>query len=348
MKQWFVWDGQRWKPDDGGGMTLLAKQTALSLYALAAQETDEHRRKALARWAAESETERRLKSTVSLAQSEPGMAIDADRLDSDPLVLNVLNGTLDLRTGELRPARREDFITKMAPVTYTPDAVCPEYERMLNRLFEHVPSVRQYLQRIFGYALTGLTIEQCFFLFHGKGSNGKSTLLNTVLSLLGEYGDASRPETFLVKHGVDARITLSYGATEAKIPEIADAVVDGTESGRALRAAGGGSPSSGLGGGSPSSAPSSRSNSSSGQARAGRTSFARSSCVAACSDTARFTGWRSSARRMMPGMTPTVLRVMCRGARARFFSSGQPLKSLRKSARAPVGGRPKLSGKARL
>jgi hypothetical protein len=113
LKQWFVWDGQRWNSDDGAGMTLLAKQTALSLYARAAQEPDEPRRKALAKWATESETERRLKSLVSLAQSEPGIAIAVDRLDADPLLLTVLNGTLDLRTGTLRPAHREDFITKL-------------------------------------------------------------------------------------------------------------------------------------------------------------------------------------------------------------------------------------------
>lgn len=201
MKQWFVWDGQRWNPDDGGGMTLLAKQTALSLYARAAQESDESRRKALAKWAAESETERRLKSMVSLAQSEPGIAIAVDRLDADPLLLTVLNGTLDLRTGTLRPARREDFITKLAPVEYQPEAACPEFDRMLTRLFGLGSVMRDYLQRIFGYALTGVTTEQCFFLCFGTGANGKSTLLRTILDLLGEYAATTRPETFLVKRG---------------------------------------------------------------------------------------------------------------------------------------------------
>ena len=70
---------------------------------------------------------------------------------------------------------------------------------MLDRLFAAVPAIRAYLQRIFGYALTGLTTEQCFFIFHGIGSNGKSTILNAILDLLGEYADASRPETFMIK-----------------------------------------------------------------------------------------------------------------------------------------------------
>ena len=120
LKQWFVWDAKRWKPDDGGGMTRLAKQTALSLYARVPNEPDELRQKALSKWAAESESERRLNSLVSLARSEPGIAITEDQLDTDLLLLNVQNGTLDLRTGVLRPARREDFITQTGPGRLSP------------------------------------------------------------------------------------------------------------------------------------------------------------------------------------------------------------------------------------
>jgi putative DNA primase/helicase len=201
LKQWLVWNGNRWKPDTEGRVMPLAKATARSLYGVAEREPDEKRRKAIAKWAVESETERRLKSTVTLAQSEPGIPIEASRLDTDPLLLNVANGTLDLRMGALRPARREDFITKMVPTEYHPDAVCPEFERLLHRLFEKIPAVRQYLQRIFGYSLTGLTTEQCFFIFYGVGANGKSTVLRAILDLLGEYGATTRPETFLVRRG---------------------------------------------------------------------------------------------------------------------------------------------------
>lgn len=122
LKQWFIWDEQRWKADTDGRAMVLAKRTARSLYRAAALELDESHRKAIAKWAMESETERRLNSMLSLARSEPGIAIDADRLDADPLLLNLQNGTLDLRTGELRLTRRDDFITKMAllPIVPTP------------------------------------------------------------------------------------------------------------------------------------------------------------------------------------------------------------------------------------
>ena len=85
LKLWLVWDGQRWKPDTDGRAMSLAKRTARTLYGIAERESDESRRKALAKWAVESETERRLKSLLSLAQSEPGIAIDAEQLDGGPL-----------------------------------------------------------------------------------------------------------------------------------------------------------------------------------------------------------------------------------------------------------------------
>lgn len=201
MKQWLVWDGRRWKLDDGKAVMALAKQTARSLDLLVAREPDEAKRKVLRKWATESERKHRLEAALYLAQSEPGMAIEIKELDADPMLLNVQNGTLDLRTGELRPHSREDYITKMALVDYDPEAPCPKLESLLNRLFEKVPNIRAYLQRIFGYSLTGLITEQCFFIFYGIGSNGKSTILRAIFDLMGEYAVTTRPETFLIKHG---------------------------------------------------------------------------------------------------------------------------------------------------
>ncbi|NOS82769.1 MAG: hypothetical protein HOP32_14425 [Nitrospira sp.] len=244
LKHWFVWDEQRWKPDDGGRVMALAKQTARGFDALVSQEPDEATRKLLRKWATESERRHRLEAALFLAQSEPGIAIEATHLDADPLLLNVQNGTVDLRTGELRPAQREDFITKMVPVHYQPEAVCPEFERLLDRLFEHVPAVREYLQRIFGYSLTGLTSEQCFFLLYGTGSNGKSTILRAILDLLGDYATTTRPETFLTKRGdgipndvaalAGARFVVSLESEQGK--RLAEGLVKGVTGGDKLSA----------------------------------------------------------------------------------------------------------------
>ena len=212
--QWLVWDGMRWARTEGGQIESLAKHTAFGIYAEAAAETDDGRRRAKAKWAAESEREARLKAMVSLARSEPAMSIQAKDLDCDLLLLNCQNGTLDLRTGALRAAGREDYLTKLVPVPYRPKATCPLWEGMLTRLFGHAPTLREYLQRILGYALTGVTTEQCFFIFYGLGANGKSTILSAILKLLGDYATSTRPETFLSKHhdGIPNDVAALAGA----------------------------------------------------------------------------------------------------------------------------------------
>jgi putative DNA primase/helicase len=132
----------------------------------------------------------------------------------------------------------------MVPVEYRPDAVCPEFERLLNRLFKEVPAVRQYLQRIFGYSLMGMTHEQCFFIFYGVGANGKSTVLRAILDLLGDYATTTRPETFLTKRGdgipndvaalAGARFVVSLESEQGK--RLAEGLVKGITGGDKLSA----------------------------------------------------------------------------------------------------------------
>src|SRR5262249_26244215 len=134
------------------------------------------------------EDARRIAASLELARSEPGVPALPSDLDTDRMLLNVLNGTLDLRTGELRPHRREDLITKLAPVEYDPSARCPLWLKFLDRIMDGNERLVTYLQRVVGYCLTGDVSEQCLWFFHGAGANGKSTFLGTVLAMLGDYG----------------------------------------------------------------------------------------------------------------------------------------------------------------
>jgi putative DNA primase/helicase len=120
--------------------------------------------------------------------SEPGVPVLANQLDQDPLLFNCANGTLDLRTGQLRAHRREDLLTKLAPVTYDPNAQCPRWLKFLDWAMRGNASLVGYLQRVTGYCLTGDVGEQSLWFFHGAGANGKSTFLGVVLELLGDYG----------------------------------------------------------------------------------------------------------------------------------------------------------------
>jgi putative DNA primase/helicase len=121
-KSWLLWDGTRWRRDAGDGPMRLAKATARSIYHDVTGLTSPDERAELAKWAIRSESEPRLQAMLTLAQSEPEIPVRPEDLDGDRLVLNVANGTIDLRTGELRAHRRLDLITKLVPVVYDADA----------------------------------------------------------------------------------------------------------------------------------------------------------------------------------------------------------------------------------
>jgi putative DNA primase/helicase len=124
---------------------------------------------------------------IALASSQPGIPVLAEELDRNPMLLNCRNGTLDLKTGILKRHRQEDLITKMAPVRYDPTAQCPTWLEFLNRIFGGDEELVLYVQKVIGYALTGKVNEKALFVFNGGGNNGKTTLLETVRALLGDY-----------------------------------------------------------------------------------------------------------------------------------------------------------------
>jgi putative DNA primase/helicase len=199
-KQWLVWDGKRWVKDGELLVRSKAYETVRSIYAEAEQCRDEKLRRELARHAKASESQHRIKAMVTLAQALPGIAVTTEQYDQDPWLLNVANGTIDLRTGELRPHKRSDYLTKLANVVYDPKAQCPTWERFLHRIMAGNERMIRYLQKAVGYSLTGDVSEQVIFFLHGHtGANGKSTFLSTIKHLLGDYAQGMQPETLMVK-----------------------------------------------------------------------------------------------------------------------------------------------------
>jgi hypothetical protein len=200
-KRWFVWDARRWAKDDTGEVMRRAKDTVRLIYAEATNIPDEDGRKAVAKHAMRSEGVQRLRAMITLGESEPGIPVLPIGLDRDPWRLNVLNGTLDLRTGELRPHSRSDHITKLAPVYYDPAATCPLWLSFLDHIMGGNAELVRFLQRAVGYSLTGDTSEQVVFIFYGTGANGKTTLLKTVGSMVGDYGQQTPIDTLMVRRG---------------------------------------------------------------------------------------------------------------------------------------------------
>ncbi len=198
-KRWLVWTGKVWEWDTGARITALAKLTVRTIYNEAANEPDEKRRKELAIQAKGSESDHRINAMINLAQSEPGIPVKAMELDTNPWLLNCLNGTIDLETGQLLPHRKEDLLTIVVPVEFHPDAQCQRWLSFLDRITGGNSELAGYLQRAVGYTLTGETKEQCLFFIYGLGNNGKSTCTTTIRKCLGEYAGYANSDLFLLK-----------------------------------------------------------------------------------------------------------------------------------------------------
>jgi len=198
-KKWLVWDGKTWSIDNNGQILRLAKATVKQIYTEATTIADTYQRQSIAKWAIASESEHRLNAMVSLAESEPGVPISPNELDTNPYLLNCQNETIDLKTGELKPHDPKDFITKIIPVEYRPKAMCPRWLEFLETIFNWNYDIIQYLKKAVGYSLTGDTSEQCLFLLHGTGANGKTVFLKTISHLLSGYAQTADFETFLIK-----------------------------------------------------------------------------------------------------------------------------------------------------
>lgn len=208
---WLFYDGRYWSRDETGQVHRFAQQVVRSLYAEAAKIEDDDDRKKLGEHAHRSESEARLKAMVSLARYNIRIAALSSQFDQHPFLLNVLNGTINLRTGHLRPHSPEDMLSKIAPVNFDPShkpyyinepegqpSPAKDWFEFLDQVTSHDPLMQTYLQRIAGYCLTGSTQEGAIFYILGPTRTGKTTWVQALSNLLGEYSWKTSFETFLV------------------------------------------------------------------------------------------------------------------------------------------------------
>jgi putative DNA primase/helicase len=196
MKSWFIWDGQRWKRDSTIEIERLAKDTVRRIYTEAGHSDNETQRKMISDHAKRSESHGRINGMVEMAKSEIEVVVDPDDLDKDGILLNCQNGTIDLKTGELLPHRKEDNITKIANVTYDRDAECPRWLQFMDEIFLGDKELIRFIKYALGYSLTTSVDEQCFFLCYGDGQNGKSKMLDTIRHIMGDYAQGVESSTF--------------------------------------------------------------------------------------------------------------------------------------------------------
>lgn len=217
--QWYVWDGRRWLSDAGGEIASRAKRVALSIFdeAKAANGNE-----ALGKWAACSQRRERLTAMIEVAK--PELRITPRELDADDWLLNCGNGTVDLRSGELRPHRQDDYITRLAPVDYDPNATSDVWDRFLATVTDGDVETQTFLQRAAGYSATGLTTEEKLFFVHGHGATGKSTFIEAVKTALGDYATTADFETFLENRNTGPRndVAALDGARLVASVEVSD------------------------------------------------------------------------------------------------------------------------------
>lgn len=202
---WLVWDDQRWSKDDAGEVPRFAKHVVREMYKEANSQAETDEAQSLLKHAHKSESVGRIKGMIELAATEPEISTVKDIFDTDPWLLNIENGTVDLRTGELRTHRREDLLTRMAPVEYRKGAKHPLWTKFLRTITDGDQGLMDYLQAAVGYSLTGDVREQCLFFCWGSGQNGKSTFLETIRELLGDYSQQAEFSTFLQRRSEGPR-----------------------------------------------------------------------------------------------------------------------------------------------
>ncbi len=186
QKKWMVYESGRWVPDTKNSIIEAAKRSMRDLLADSADMARDEGNRA-AQHATASLSKARLDAAVQLAQSDPEVAATSDTLDRNPWLLNVENGTIDLRTGKCMPHDPKHLHTKLAPVTHDPTAESPTFLKFIGDVFCGDTELIGDVQRLLGYCLTGDMSEHIFVFCWGIGANGKGTLLNAVVKLLGDY-----------------------------------------------------------------------------------------------------------------------------------------------------------------
>jgi putative DNA primase/helicase len=202
---WLWWDGRRWSRDTNGEAMRRLKQTVRSLFDEIKELADPEQWRAWYEFALRSEGASGLKAALKVAETEAGLVAAAEQLDCDPWLLVVENGTLDLRSGELGVHSRVDLNTKLSRVRYQPGVGSEVWEGFLDRVTGGDQELCRFLQRAVGYSLTGVTREEKLFFAHGPAASGKSTFLEAIRGLLGDYATSTDFESFIKKGGGSVR-----------------------------------------------------------------------------------------------------------------------------------------------
>ena len=204
-KQWFIYDGTRWVPDTGALKAMeLCKDLADALMRYALDIHDEHKRKSYIDYCRKWQS-RHVRITI-LCDAQSVYPIPMQEFDRDKDLLNCANGTIDLNSMQFREHNPEDRMTKIIPVEYIPGAKSERFDRFISEIMSGDIQRARFLQKSIGYALGGDTRFECmFFLYGATTRNGKGTLMESILRVMGDYGKSVRAETLAQRHNVNSQ-----------------------------------------------------------------------------------------------------------------------------------------------
>jgi P4 family phage/plasmid primase-like protien len=204
LGQWHIWDGTRWKKDEKLAVFDLVR-TVLRRVSAGCPDP---------RVASHIADAQRVYAVERLARADPHHAATVEEWDSDPWLLNTPGGVVDLRTGERRTARREDYMTKITAAA--PGGSCPLWLSFLDRIMGGNQALIAYLRRWCGYALTGITSEHALAFLYGIGRNGKGTFVETIAGMMGDYAKPA-PMTMLIDSRNERHPTELAGLQGARL-----------------------------------------------------------------------------------------------------------------------------------
>lgn len=207
LRTWIEWTDGHWASTPGP--IKQAKDTVRSIYEEAAACSESSRRQELGRWAHQSEAERVIAAMIRLASKD--LSVSVSDFDTEIDVINCANGIVDLRTGKLEEHSSEHLVMKQARASYKPHASCSLWLHFLADVFQGDEGLISFMQRALGYSLTGRINEHCLFIAYGLGSNGKTTLFETVLEVIGDYGRTAEFSNFLASDKQDTRKMEAVG-----------------------------------------------------------------------------------------------------------------------------------------
>lgn len=199
---WYIWNDKYWEEDKKDSIRIIADKAILALYdykniMMNKYGFESKKYKSYVEWICKSRNTGRKDNMIKESRHMENISTLPEAFDRDVFTLNCLNGTLNLNTGKLNPHNRDDLITKIINVNYDPAAKAPTWDKFLYKIFEGKQELIAFIKRAIGYSLTGSIKEQCIFILHGVGKNGKSTFLDTVRSMIGEYTKNANVSVFL-------------------------------------------------------------------------------------------------------------------------------------------------------